>query len=88
MAVVRCDHAEPGRKMRFAGAGRSEQHNVAGFGEECSRRQRGDLLPCSGLMIPVEVVEGFVFGNPAQRIRCAAPDALCAETSRSSTAAR
>jgi len=60
MPVMRCGHAEVG----LAGAGRTEEHDVAGHGEERSRRQRGNLLADSGLVVPVEVVDVFAGREP------------------------
>ena len=50
--------------MGFAGAGWAEQHDVAGLGEERAGCERGDLLTDSGLVVPVEVVEGLAGREP------------------------
>jgi hypothetical protein len=46
------------------GARWAEQHNVAGLGEERSGRARDNLLADGGLVVPVEIVEGLVGGEP------------------------
>ena len=56
--------AERGREMGFAGAGRAEQHDVAGLGEERAGGQGGDLLADGGLGVEVEVLEGLAGGEP------------------------
>ena len=89
VAVVGGDHAERGGEVGLAGAGRAEQHDVAGLGQERAGGERGDLLADGGLVVPVEVVEGLAGREPgASGSAAAAPEALRAETSRSSTAAR
>ena len=50
--------------MGLAGAGRAEQHDVAGLGEERAGGERGDLLADGGLVVPVEVVEGLAGREP------------------------
>jgi hypothetical protein len=45
--------------MCFAGAGRAEEHDVAGFGEERAGGQGADLGAHGGLGVPVEVLEGL-----------------------------
>ena len=50
--------------MGLAGAGRAEQHDVAGLGEERPGCERGDLLTDGGLVVPVEVVEGLDGAEP------------------------
>ena len=53
-----------GGEVGFAGAGRAEQHDVAGLGKERAGGERSDLLTDGGLVVPVEVVEGFAGGEP------------------------
>ena len=64
VAVVGGDHAEPGGEVGLAGAGRAEQHDVAGLGQERAGGERGDLLTDGGLVVPVEVVEGLAGREP------------------------
>ena len=64
VAVVCGDHAEAGGEVGFAGAGRAEQHDVAGLGREPAGGKRGDLLTDGGLVVPVEVVEGLAGREP------------------------
>jgi hypothetical protein len=64
VAVVGGDHAERGGEVGFAGAGRSEQHDVAGLGQERPRGERGNLLSDRWLVLPVEVVEGLAGREP------------------------
>jgi hypothetical protein len=56
--------AERGGEVGFAGAGRAEEHDVAGLGQERPGGERGDLLADGGLVVPVEVVEGFAGREP------------------------
>ena len=71
MAVVGGDHAERGGEVGLAGAGWSEQHDVAGLGQERPGSERGDLLTNGGLVVPVEVVEGLACreAGPADALR-------------------
>lgn len=55
--MVRCRDPESGGQVGLAGAGWAEEDDVAGFGEEPSRRQGGDLLSHGGLGVPVELLE-------------------------------
>jgi hypothetical protein len=55
---------QAGGDMCLAGSGRSEQDDVAGFGEERAGAQGGDLLPDGGLGVEVEVLEGLDRGKP------------------------
>ena len=50
--------------MGLAGAGRAEQHDVAGLGQERAGGERGDLLADGGLVVPVEVLEGLAGREP------------------------
>lgn len=58
------DDPERGRHVCFPRAGRAEQDDVAGLGEEPSRCQGCDLLTDRGLRVPVEVLDGLAPGEP------------------------
>jgi hypothetical protein len=64
VAVMGGDDPEGGGEVGLAGAGRAEQHDVAGLGQERPRGERGDLLAHGGLVVPVEVVEGLAGREP------------------------
>lgn len=64
MAVVGGLDAQPDREVGLAGAGRAEQDDVAGLGQEPPTGQRGDLVPDGGLSVEVEVVESFAGAEP------------------------
>ena len=55
VAVAAGGDAEGDRKVGLAGAGWSEEDDVAGFGEEPARGQGCDLVPGGGLGVEVEV---------------------------------
>ena len=71
VAVVGGDDPEAGGEVGLAGAGRAEEHDVAGLGEECAGGERRDLLAGGGLVVPVEVVECLACREPG------GADALC-----------
>ncbi len=53
-----------GGEVGLAGAGRAEQHDVAGFGEERAGGQVRDCVAEGGLGVPVEVLEGLAGREP------------------------
>ena len=55
---------ESGGQVGLAGAGRAEQHDVAGLGQEPAGCQGGDLLTDGGLGVPVELLDGLACGEP------------------------
>ena len=89
VAVVGGGDAEAGGEVGLAGAGRAEQDDVAGFGQE--RRRRPTRRPVGARRVgrPSRTPRSSCgAANPAARIRSWAPEALRAATSRSRTAAR
>ena len=64
VAVVGGLDAESDREVGLAGAGRAEEDDVAGLGEEPSRCQRSNLLTDGGLGVEVEVVESLASAEP------------------------
>jgi len=89
LSAVASGDAEGDCDMSFAGAGRAEKDHVAGLGEVVAGGQRRDVVAAdSGLVVEVELLEGFAGGEPAARIGSCAPEALRAATSRSRTAIR
>ena len=57
-------HAQRGGQMRLAGSWRSEQHDVAGLGEEPAGGQGCDLGAHARLGVEVELFQGFDRGEP------------------------
>ena len=69
-----------GGEVGFAGAGRAEQHDVAGLGQEPAGGQRGDLLPDRRVGRPSRSPRGsWRAANPAALMRSWAPEALRAD---------
>ena len=64
VAVVGGGDAQAGGQVGLAGAGRAEQHDVAGLGEEPAGCQGGDLLAHGGLGVPVELLDRLPGGEP------------------------
>ena len=81
--------AEGDRNMGFAGAWRAEEDDVAGLGEVVAGGQRRDVVAAdSGLVVEVELLEGFAGGEAGGADPQLCPEALRAATSRSRTAIR
>ena len=66
VSLVGGDDAERCGEVCLAGAGRSEQDDVARFEEERPRCQLRDLLPDGGLLVPVEVFDGLDRPEPGR----------------------
>ena len=64
--MVRGGDAQAGGQVGLAGAGRAEQHDVAGFGEEPAGGQGGDLLPDAGLGVEVELLDRLAGTEPGR----------------------
>lgn len=88
LTLKRSDDAQRSDQVCLAGAGRPEEDDVAGVEEERVGGQTRDLLADSGLLVPAEVLEVLTARNPAAWMRRWAPEALRAETSRSSAVAK
>src|SRR5690606_5061868 len=57
------DDTQRGGEVGFAGAGRAEQHHVAGLGQKRSGRQGGDRATRGALLVEVDVFQGFSRGE-------------------------
>ncbi len=57
---------ERGGQVGLAGAGRAEQHDVAGLGQEPARGEGADLLADRGLGVEVEVLQGLARTEPGR----------------------
>ena len=78
-----------GRQVGFTGAGRTEQDDVAGFGQPAAAFEAGDLGPVRpGWAVKSKSVIVLIAGNPAYRMRWRAPDSARALDSTANTAAR
>ena len=58
--------SQGGGQVCLTGAGRAEQDDVAGLGQEAARGQGSDLLTCRWLGIEVEVLEGLDCRKPGR----------------------
>jgi hypothetical protein len=57
VSVVGGGHAQGGGEVGLPGAGRAEEDDVAGLGQEPTRRECCDLLAYGGLGVEVEVLQ-------------------------------